>query len=52
MRAVSLNQLMIDVLWCGYPMEKVMQTVTLSKLNGTMGDGDMPGWLYRPVFVC
>ena len=37
MRAVSLNQLMIDVLWCGDPREKVTQTVTLSKLNGVMG---------------
>ena len=29
MRAVSLNQLMIDVLWCGYPREEVTHTVTL-----------------------
>ena len=33
----SLNPLMIDVLWCGDPREKVTQTVTLSKLNDTMG---------------
>ena len=57
MRAVSLNQLMIDVLWCGYPREKVTQTVILSKLNGTKGahngmDGDTFGWSYRPVCVC
>ena len=56
MRAVSLNQLMIDVLWCGDPREKVTQTVTLSKLNGMMGDhngldGDTPEWSYRPVCV-
>ena len=29
MRAVSLNQLMIDVLGCGYPRENVTHTVTL-----------------------
>ena len=29
MRADSLNQLMIDVLWCGYPREEVTQTVSL-----------------------
>ena len=39
------------------PREKVMQTVTLSKLNGMMGahnglDGDALGWSYRPARVC
>ena len=53
MRAVSLNQLMIDMLWCRDPREKVAQNVTLSKLNGMMGahnglDRDTPGWSYRP----
>ena len=57
MREVPLNQLMIGVLWCGDPREKVTQTVTFSKLNGTMGahnglDGDTLGWSYRPVCVC
>ena len=57
MRTVSLNQLMIDVLWCGDPREKVTQTVTLSKLNGTQRahhglDGDTLGWSYRPECVC
>ena len=56
MRAVSLNQLMIDVLWCGDPREKVTQTVTLSMLNGTKDshhglDGDTLGWSYRHVCV-
>ena len=31
MRAVSLNQLMIDVIGCGDARENVIQTVTLSK---------------------
>ena len=48
---------MIDVLWCGDPIVKVTQTVTLSKLNGMMGahnglDEDTPGWSYIPVCVC
>ena len=56
MRAVSLNQLSIDVLGCGDPREKVTQSVTLSKLTGTMGahhvlDRDTLGWSYRPVSV-
>ena len=37
MRALSLNQLIIDLLGCGYARENVTQTVTLSKLTGTMG---------------
>ena len=37
MRAVSLNQLMINLLGGGDVRENVMQTVTLSKLTGTMG---------------
>ena len=37
MTAVSLNQLMIDVIGCGDPREKVGQTVTLSKLTGAKG---------------
>ena len=57
MRAVSLNQLMMDLLWCGDLREKGRQTVTLSKLNGMMGAhndlaGDTPGWSYRHVCVC
>ena len=56
MRAVSLNQLMIDVLGCGDPRENVTQTETLSKLTGTMGahhgvDRDTLGWSYRPACV-
>ena len=55
-RAVSLNQLMIDVLGCGDARENVAQTVTLSTLNGMMGahnglDRDTPGWSYRPVCI-
>ena len=46
MRAISLNQLMIDVLGYGDTRENVTQTVALSKLTGTMGahcglDGDL-----------
>ena len=57
MRAVLLNQLLIDVLGCGDPMENVTQTVTLSTLTGTMGahhglDRDTIGWSYRPACVC
>ena len=37
MRAVSRNQLMLDVLWCGDDRENVTQSVTLSKLTGTIG---------------
>ena len=37
MRAVSRNQLTIDVLGCGDARKNVTQTVTLSKLTGTMG---------------
>ena len=56
MRAVSLNQLMIDVLGCGDPGKKVTQTVTLSKFTGTMGahhdvDRDSLGWSYIPVIL-
>ena len=56
MRAVSLNQLMIDVLGCGDRRENVTQTVTLSKLTGTMGaihglDRDTLGWSYISVCV-
>ena len=56
MRAVSLNQLMIDVLGCGDHRENVTQTVTLSKVNGTTGahhglDRDTRGWSYISVYV-
>ena len=37
MTAVSVNQLMIDVLLYGDPRENGTQTVTLSKLTGAMG---------------
>ena len=37
MRAVSLNQLMIDVLERRYPRENVTHTVTVSKLTDTRG---------------
>ena len=37
MRAVSLNQLMIDVIGLGDPGENVTQTVTLSKLTSPRG---------------
>ena len=39
MRAVSLCELMIDVLVCGDARESVRQTLTLSKLTGTMAAG-------------
>ena len=56
MRAVSLKQLMIEVLGCGDPRENVTQTVILSKLTGTVRthhglDRDTIGWSYRPVCV-
>ena len=38
MTTVLLTQLMIDVLGCGDVRENDTQTVTLSKLTGTMGD--------------
>ena len=49
MRAVSLNQLMIDVLGRGDPRKNLTQTVALSKFTGTMGahhdlDRDSLGW--------
>ena len=55
MRAVSLTQLMIDVLVCG-DRNNVTQTVTLSKFAGTMGahhdlDRDSLGWSHIPVCV-
>ena len=48
---------MIDVLWCGDPRENVTQTVTLSKLPGTMGNHHGLGrdaliWPYRLICVC
>ena len=56
MRAVSLNQVMIDVLGCGDARENVAQTVTLSKSTVTIGahyglDLDILGWSYRRVCV-
>ena len=49
MIAVSLNQIMIDVLWCGDPREKVTQTVTLSKWNGTVRWGLIMVWTEIPL---
>ena len=37
MTSFPLSQLMIDLLGCGDVRENDMQTVTLSKLTGTMG---------------
>ena len=56
MRAVSLNQLIIDVLGRGEPMKNVTQTLTISEFTGTMGahhdlDRYSLGWSYRPVCV-
>ena len=56
MRTVSLYQPMIDVLWCGDARENDTQTVTLSKLTGTMGahrglDRDSLGWSYITLCV-
>ena len=53
-RAVSLNQLIIDVLGCGDARENVTQTVTLSKLTGTMGahqswSGPRYPWMVKPT---
>ena len=48
---------MIDVHGGGYARENGTQSVTLSKLNGTMGahsglDRDSIGWSYRHLCVC
>ena len=56
MRAISLIQLMIDMLGCGDPRENVSQTVTLSKLTGTRRahhglDRGTLWWPYRPECV-
>ena len=37
MRTVSLNQLMIALLWSGDARENGTQTLPLSKLTGTLG---------------
>ena len=55
-KAVSVNQLMIDVLGRGYHRDNVTLTVTLSKFTGTRGahhglDRGTLGWSYRPVCV-
>ena len=57
MRAVSLCQLMIYLLGRGYVRENDTQTVTLSKLTGTMGarrglGRDILGWSYTPAWAC
>ena len=56
MSAVSLTQLMIDWLVCGYPRNNVTQTVTLLTFACTMGahrdlDRDSLGWSHIPVCV-